>query len=169
MHFGKSYVCASQVSWMFKKQTSVSHSSTESEIIALDAGLRLDGKPALDFWDLIVSVFGSVSQISDRTGRLVESTWIDIEPGAQFDQAYPVAKRLYTLLRHGELSRKEDKAIEFWRLKDDLRNKFEHSQHRSDDVWKNKMAGGGQKFFTFELFKVIQDAIQLILHFRIMS
>ena len=28
------------VSWMCKKQTSVSHSSTESEIIPLDAGLR---------------------------------------------------------------------------------------------------------------------------------
>ena len=36
------------ISWMCKKQTSVSHSSTESEIISLDAGLRLDSKPALD-------------------------------------------------------------------------------------------------------------------------
>ena len=33
------------ISWMCKKQTSVSHSSTESEIISLDAGLRLDGFP----------------------------------------------------------------------------------------------------------------------------
>ena len=31
------------ISWMCKKQTSVSHSSTESEVISLDAGLRLDG------------------------------------------------------------------------------------------------------------------------------
>ena len=38
------------IGWMCKKQTSVSHSSTESEIISLDAGLRLDGKPALDLW-----------------------------------------------------------------------------------------------------------------------
>ena len=44
------------MSWMCKKQTSVSHSSTESEIISLDAGLRLDGMPALYFWDLIVAV-----------------------------------------------------------------------------------------------------------------
>ena len=36
------------ISWMCKKQTSVSYSSTESEIISLDAGLRLDGIPALD-------------------------------------------------------------------------------------------------------------------------
>ena len=34
------------ISWVCKKQTSVSHSSTESEIISLDAGLRLDGLPA---------------------------------------------------------------------------------------------------------------------------
>ena len=58
-------------SWMCKKQTSVSHSSTESEIISLDTGLRLDGLLALELWDLIVSVFGSVSQISDRTGQPV--------------------------------------------------------------------------------------------------
>ena len=60
------------ISWMCKKQTAFSHSSTESEIISLDTGLRLDGLPALELWDLIVSVFGSVSQISDRTGRPVE-------------------------------------------------------------------------------------------------
>ena len=60
------------ISWMCKKQTAVSHSSTESEIISLDTGLRLDGLPALELWDLIVSVFGSVSQISDRTGRPVD-------------------------------------------------------------------------------------------------
>ena len=31
------------ISWMCKKRTSVSHSSTESEIISLDAGMRMDG------------------------------------------------------------------------------------------------------------------------------
>ena len=59
------------ISWMCKKQTSVSHSSTESEIISLDTGLRLDGLPALELWDLIVSVLGNVSRISDRTGQPV--------------------------------------------------------------------------------------------------
>ena len=56
---------------MCKKQTAVSQSSTESEIISLDSGLRLDGLPALDLWDLIVSVFGNISHVSDRTGQLV--------------------------------------------------------------------------------------------------
>ena len=44
------------ISWMCKKQTSVSHRSTKSEIISLDARLRLNGIPALDSWDLIVAV-----------------------------------------------------------------------------------------------------------------
>ena len=58
------------ISWMCKKQTSVSHSSTESEIISLDAGLRLDGIPAL-LWDLIVSVLGNTTQNHDGTERPV--------------------------------------------------------------------------------------------------
>ena len=31
----------------------------------------MDGLPALELWDLIVSVFGNISHISDRTGQLV--------------------------------------------------------------------------------------------------
>ena len=79
---------------------------------------------------------------STRTVPIRERIWTDIEPGAQFNQAYPVAKRQNTLLQHGQLPR-EDGAIEFWKLKDDLRNKFEYSQYWSDDVWKSQMAGGG--------------------------
>ena len=59
------------ISWMCKKQTSVSHSSTESEIIFLDTGLRVDGLLALELWDLIVSVLGNVSRVSDRSGQPV--------------------------------------------------------------------------------------------------
>ena len=59
------------ISWMCKKQTSISHSSTESEIISLDAGLKLDGIPALDLWDLIVSVLGNMIQTPERPERPV--------------------------------------------------------------------------------------------------
>ena len=59
------------ISWMCKKQTSVSHSSTESEIISLDAGWRLDGIPALDLWDLIVAVLhGNTYQSNQARGDL---------------------------------------------------------------------------------------------------
>ena len=40
-------------SWMCKKQAAVSHSSTETEIISLDAGLRMDGIPALDLLEFV--------------------------------------------------------------------------------------------------------------------
>ena len=56
------------ISWMCKKQTAVSHSSTESEVISLDTGLRLD-LPALELWDVIVSFLGNVSRVSDRSGQ----------------------------------------------------------------------------------------------------
>ena len=42
-----------------KKQTLVSHSSTEAEVISLDASLRMDGIPALDLWDSVIEVFHS--------------------------------------------------------------------------------------------------------------
>ena len=54
---------------MCKKQTAVSHSSTESAIISLDTGLRLDGLFAVELLDLIVSVLGHVSRVSDRSGQ----------------------------------------------------------------------------------------------------
>ena len=44
-------------------------SSTESEIISLDTGLRFDGLPALELWDLTVSVLGNVSRVSDGSGK----------------------------------------------------------------------------------------------------
>ena len=119
---------------------------------------------------------------STRTVPIGERSWTDIEPETCSSVAYPVSKQLSTLFRHGHLPRQEDGAIEFWRLKDYLRNEFENSQHWSDEMWKSKMSGGGatrkdfnivlihqdKKFFISELFKVIQDAIPLILHYRTM-
>ena len=39
------------LTWLCKKHTAVSHSSSEAEVIALDAGVRLEGIPALAFWE----------------------------------------------------------------------------------------------------------------------
>ena len=52
-----------------------------------------------------------------RTGPICERSWTDIEPETYSSIAYPVSKRLSTLLRHGDLPREEDGAIEFCRLK----------------------------------------------------
>ena len=42
----------------------------ESEIMSLDAGLRLDGIPALDLWVLIVAVLGNTNQSNKARGDL---------------------------------------------------------------------------------------------------
>ena len=56
-------------SWMCKKQTSVSHSSTEAELASLDAGSRMDGIPALDLWDLVIEVFHSPPKLNQQIPR----------------------------------------------------------------------------------------------------
>ena len=72
--------------------------------------------------------------------------WTDIEPQAYSLTDFPVSKKLINLLRHGDLPREEDGAIEFWRLKDHLRKHVDQSQHWSDEKWKCIMAkGGGNK------------------------
>ena len=119
---------------------------------------------------------------STRSVPICERSWTDIEPETYSLIAYPVSKQLSTHLRHGHHPREEDGAIEFWRLKDYLRNEFEYSQHWSDEMWKSKMAGGGSNKKRFQycadpseeilylraLQGVIQDAIPLILHNRTM-
>ena len=119
--------------------------------------------------------------ISSTIVYIGERTWTDIEPQDYSSVDYPVSKQLITLLRHGSQPREDDGAVEFWRLKDHLRKHFVHYQHWSDEKWKSTMAKGGgnkkkinivhilqEKFVTSELFKVIQDAISLILHYRTM-
>ena len=56
MYFSKPKICSH---WMCKKQTSVSHSSTESQINSLDAGLRMDGLLVLDLWDVVIEALRS--------------------------------------------------------------------------------------------------------------
>ena len=57
------------ISRMCMKQTSVPHSSTKAEIISLDAGLRMDGIPALTLWDLVTEVFHSEPNRTDEPKR----------------------------------------------------------------------------------------------------
>ena len=89
-------------------------STTKTEVFAFASRSKAKAKPRRP----------STACSSSRTAPVLERIWIDIEPGAQFDQAYPVAKRINTFLRHGELLPQEDGKIDFWRLKDDLQNKF---------------------------------------------
>ena len=92
------------ISWMCKKQTTVSHSSTESEIISLHTRLRLDGLPALELWDLIVSVLGSVTQTSDRTKRLVN---VDVKRNQKSQGKSNVLKNIDSVPSNVQSSRQE--------------------------------------------------------------
>ena len=87
---------------------------------------------------------------STRTVPIGQRSWTDIEPENYSSIGHPVSKLLNTLLRHGDLPRAEDGAIDFWRLKDYLRNEFVHSQHWSDEKWKSTMARGGKNKKIFQ-------------------
>ena len=67
-------------SWMCMKQTSVSLSSTVSEIISLDAGLRMDGIPALDLWDLVFEVSHSSSNQPQKSKENVQGNLLHDRP-----------------------------------------------------------------------------------------
>ena len=59
---------------MCKKQTSVSHSQQNQKSSLWMQGLRLDGIPALDLWDLIVAVLhGNTNQSKQVQGDLSTS------------------------------------------------------------------------------------------------
>ena len=48
------------ITQLCKKQGPVSHSSSEAEVVSLEAGVRMEGIPALLLWDLVVDVFSEV-------------------------------------------------------------------------------------------------------------
>ena len=74
------------INWMCKKQTSVSYSSTESEIISLVAGLRMDGLLALDLWDLVVAVRGMPFKIPKPTQACTRETCVEIQSTPKITQ-----------------------------------------------------------------------------------
>ena len=71
---------------MCKKETSVSHRSTESEIISLDACLRMDGIPALDLWDLVIEVFHSSQNRLNHTKGQVQGNLLCDNPSNKHAQ-----------------------------------------------------------------------------------
>ena len=73
-----------------------------------------------------------------------ERKWIDIEPGNSSLSAYEISKKVIHLLRHSQtVQREDDGAVQFWRIKNYLRNQFPKTQYWSDDRWKVCLAAGG--------------------------
>ena len=95
------------------------HSPVEYQVSEQLSGS--EGTPKLGPWDFASSFTKNVP-----TG---ERSWTDIEPQDYSLIDYPVSNKLIHPLRHGNLPRDNDGAIEFWRIKDHLQNHFVHSRH----------------------------------------
>ena len=71
------------LAWMCKKQTAISHSSAEAEIISLDAGLRMEGIPAMVLWDQIMEVLAPQSvrarPLKERAPRTALESMFDVD------------------------------------------------------------------------------------------
>ena len=81
---------------------------------------------------------------STRTILIGERTWTDVEPGEYSLSDHDVSKKLIHLLCHGQHGhRKDDGAVQFWRIKEILQKYFPYCPHWSDSKWKKSMAGGG--------------------------
>ena len=81
---------------------------------------------------------------SPRTIPLEKRTWTDVESGKYSLSDFEISKKLIHLLRHGQhVHRDDDGAVQFWRMKENLKNPFPQSIHWSDDRWKACLAAGG--------------------------
>ena len=56
-----------------KKQTAVFHSSTESEIIALEEAVRTEGLPILTFWETVIAILSNQPAVAPATGTATRS------------------------------------------------------------------------------------------------
>ena len=63
-----------------RKKLLFRHSSTESEIISLGAGLRVDGIPALDLWALVIEVLHSSANQPKKSKENVQGNLLHDTP-----------------------------------------------------------------------------------------
>ena len=78
-----------------KKETSVSHSSTESEILSLDAGSRMDGIPALDLWDLVFEVLHSSFSQPKKSEENVQGNLLHDTPSRKHTNSQTITQIQY--------------------------------------------------------------------------
>ena len=93
-----------------------------------------------------------------------ERKWIDIEPGDSSLSAYEISKKIINLPRDSQtVQREDDGAVQFWRIKNYLRNQFPQVQYWSDDRWKLCLAAaGGAK----RIYQYCTDISGTIVYFR---
>ena len=65
------------ISWTGKKQTVVSHSSSEAEVTSLDTGLRMEGLLAWTLLDIVIGVLEPLSIQQGETLRVNSNSFCD--------------------------------------------------------------------------------------------
>ena len=91
--------------------------------------------------------------------------WIDIELGKHSLSEYEVSKKVFIFfVIHRKYIEKDDGAVLFWRIKENLQNPFSQSIHWSNSRWKACLAagGGGNK----KRFQYCIDDSGTIVYFR---
>ena len=87
--------------------------------------------------------FACRSKAKARTVPIEKRTWTDVEPEKYSFSDYEVSKKVMFLLRHSQhVYRKEDGAVQFWRIKENLQKYFLYCPHWSDSKWKACLVGG---------------------------
>ena len=81
-----------------KKEISVSHSSTESEILSLDAGSRMDGIPALDFWEKVIEVLHSSFSQPKKSEENVQGNLLHDTPSRKHTNSQTMIQTQYNYL-----------------------------------------------------------------------
>ena len=90
VNFRRSTLCSNELD--VQEATALSHSSKESEVPSLDDGLRIDGIPAIDLWDLVLHVLHSSSS-SMRTARpATELTLCEQHPDIRTKLNFPTSE-----------------------------------------------------------------------------
>ena len=70
MHFWKSYICSNKLDVQETNLSFAQFNRIRNHLFGY-AGLRMDGVPAVDLWDLIVAVLGNTNQINKERGDLL--------------------------------------------------------------------------------------------------
>ena len=105
--------------------------------------LQADQRLKQDHEDLLL-----LAHLQERTNLWKKMDWYWARNSIK--SRVPSSKKIEYSSMSWSINSKRRWSDRFWRLKDDFRNNFEHSQHWSVDMWKSKMAGGKGNMNIFQ-------------------
>ena len=118
------------------EQTAVSHSSTEPEIISIDAWLRMEGIPALNLWDTVIDI---LHRQAGGDSKLVHQTQTPKhhDPFGDIDDVPPNA-RLFSMRTAVYIFKDHEADLVMWARQEEcqeLRKVIKYMSERQDKVF----------------------------------